>query len=181
MKGLIFVELIRMAESVMSEEQVDDILDEANLQSDAAYSTVGKYPCSELLTLVEAFGKHLDTPVENLYVRFGHWIFSTFANSNPAFFHGRSDAFDMLEAIDCEIHVEVRKLYPDAELPRFETERSGENELIMRYRSDRPLRHFCLGMIEACVQHFGRPAEVTMSDVEGANACSADFSVRWVA
>ena len=36
MKGLIFVELIRMAESVMSEEQVDDILDEANLQSDAA-------------------------------------------------------------------------------------------------------------------------------------------------
>ena len=41
MKGIVFVELLAMAESVSSEEAVDEVLDTLQLESDGAYSTVG--------------------------------------------------------------------------------------------------------------------------------------------
>jgi hypothetical protein len=93
----------------------------------------------------------------------------------PGFFAGKRSALEMLDAIEGEVHREVRKLYPEAELPTFETEWFGARHLRMRYRSARPLAAFCLGLVKACVAHFGDPAEVA---VVRARAREAVFDVR---
>ena len=84
----------------------------------------------------------------------------------------------MLETIEGEVHVEVRKLYPEVELPSFATERVGDRQFKMIYESDRPLTYFCKGLIEACIEHFEDPAEVTMVDVPGGPKYKAEFLVQ---
>ena len=178
MKGIVFVELIRMAESVMGEDAVDEILDTAELESDGAFSAVGNYPCSELLTIVDAIGDRLDAPVEALQTKFGNWMFARFVEGYPAFFEGKTDGFEMLESIENEVHVEVRKLYPEVELPSFATERPDARSLKMVYTSERPLHHFCQGLIESCMAHFDQDITLKMTEKSDDTRFCAEFLIQ---
>ena len=160
MKGVVFVELLEMAENALGEAAVDAALDACPLSSGGAFTRVGNYPCSDLIAIVEELGARADTPPEELQRRFGHWMMAYFARAYPALFVDRHDALSMLEAVESEVHTEVRKLYPDADLPRFETERTGPGRMRMIYRSPRPLAAFCHGLIEACLAHFDTPGRV---------------------
>ena len=160
MKGTVFVELIRMAETAFGEDAVDAVLDKADLESGGAYTTVGNYPCSELVKIVEGFSAASGLSTDDLQRQFGHWMLKHFGEKFPATFFEKADSMAMLESIDGEIHVEVRKLYPDAELPRFETERLSDSHLKIIYTSPRPLVAFCHGLIEACVERFGETADI---------------------
>ncbi len=160
MKGTVFVELLNMAEEAFGEDVVDDVLDKADLENGGAFTTVGNYPCSELIKIVEAFSEHSGLSPEVLQRKFGHWMMEHFGAHYPKFFENKKNSFEMLEAVDGEIHVEVRKLYPDAELPRFDTVRTSDNEMTMSYSSPRPLVGFCHGLIEACVERFDEKADI---------------------
>lgn len=163
MKGSIFLELLKMAEETFGEEVVDRILDTTDLESGGAYTSVGTYSCGELVTLVSAFSDHSGIDREELQRLFGHWMMNFFTKRHGSFFEGKTSAFDILEAIEDEIHVEVRKLYPDAELPTFATDRFSVKELDMVYTSPRPLAPFCKGLIEACLNLFNQKATIEMS------------------
>jgi hypothetical protein len=154
MKGVVFVELLAMAESAFGEAAVDAVLDSRPLSTGGAFTRVGNYPCSDLIAIVEGLSERADTPADELQRRFGHWMMAHFAAVYPQLMAAHDDALSMLEAIEGEVHVEVRKLYPEAELPRFETKRLGPRRLRMTYRSPRPLGAFCQGLIEACLDHF---------------------------
>lgn len=163
MRGTIFVELIKMAEETFGEDAVDEVLDSANLENDGAFTAVGNYSCSELVKIVMALSAHSKIDPATLQRKFGHWMINHFVENFPNFFEGKSDSFEMLEAVDGEIHVEVAKLYPDAELPVFDTERVAPDHLTMTYSSPRPLGEFCHGMIEACLEKFGQTADISHS------------------
>ena len=164
MKGIVFVELLKMAEDAFGEDVVDHVLDKANLENDGAFTAVGNYPCSELIKVVEAFSDHSGLSAEVLQRKFGHWMMEHFGEHYPDFFKNKSSSFELLEAVDGEIHVEVRKLYPDAELPRFETTMVSDIEMDMAYSSPRPLVAFCHGLIEASVDYFDQSAEITRGE-----------------
>lgn len=161
MKGTIFVELIKMAEDAFGENTVDNILDKAELENGGAFTSVGNYPCSELVKIVIAFSDHSGIDPDTLQRMFGHWMLSHFVENYPQFFNDKKDAFSLLESIEGEIHVEVRKLYPEAELPTFVTERNASNQMMMEYESPRPLAAFCHGMIEAALEHFKEEGSIT--------------------
>lgn len=177
MKGTIFVELVKMAENAFGEETVDMVLDKADLENGGAFTTVGNYPCSELIKIVTAFSEHSGISPVILQRKFGAWMMDHFAKNYPDFFEGKTDAFSMLEAVDGEIHVEVKKLYPEAELPKFETERLGDDHLSMVYTSPRPLVEFCHGIIESCLDHFEQSGDVSRCPVSQSNT-STSFDIR---
>jgi len=52
MKGIVFNEFIEMVEDKFGEDMVDDIIDESDLPSGGAYTTVGTYDHGELVTMV---------------------------------------------------------------------------------------------------------------------------------
>lgn len=161
MKGVVFVELVKMAESAFGEDTVDEVLDKADLDNGGAFTAVGNYPCSELVKIVVAFSEHSGLSPETLQLKFGHWMMAFFIEHYPEFFKEKDSAFALLESVDQEIHVEVRKLYPDAELPRFDTERLADDKLAMIYSSPRPLEAFCQGLIEACLIHFDEKGDIS--------------------
>ncbi len=53
------------------------------------------------------------------------------------------------------IHPEVRKLYPDADVPEFEFSGRDDSTLTIGYRSRRRLCELAEGFIEGAADHFG--------------------------
>jgi hypothetical protein len=71
--------------------------------------------------------------------------------------------------VDSYIHKEVMKLYPNAELPSFVTERASENELIMIYSSKREMSDFAHGLILGCLKNFNEKAEIEIEKISESN------------
>ena len=61
--------------------------------------------------------------------------------------------------------MEVLKLYPDAELPRFDVVRKSEDVLEMTYHSERKLADFAHGLLNSAVQHFKEDIEIEKEEV----------------
>jgi hypothetical protein len=178
MKGMVFVELLSMAEDAFGEAVVDGVIERAALPSGGAYTSVGNYPCEELMALVRGFSQHSGIPGAELQRLFGHWMMKSFSRHYPGFFVGKGGSLDMLAAIEGEIHVEVRKLYPDADLPQIDTARPDAGTMQMTYRSPRPLADFCQGLIEGCVSHFGETARIDRQDRISAGQTETDFNIK---
>ncbi len=178
MKGIVFVELLKMAEDLLGEDRVDAVIDAADLPSRGAYTSVGNYPCAELTTLVQGFSATSGVDADELQRVFGHWMMKVFATHYPDFFRTNPDALSMLESIESEIHVEVIKLYPESELPRFDVRRTAPDRLEMDYSSPRPLAPFCHGLIEGCLAHYDTTAQITAADRSDADLTRRDFVIQ---
>jgi hypothetical protein len=160
MKGVVFTEYLQFLEQEQGYDIVDKVLSQAQLQSGGVYTAVGSYDTSEMVELLTKTSQQLQVGVDELLNQFGHHLFVYFANHYPSFFEGISDPFDFLSTIDNKIHVEVRKLYADAELPKFITEYHDEKEMVLIYESSRRLGDLATGLIDACMLHFTTPYEM---------------------
>lgn len=154
MKGIVFTEFVGMVEAQFSADMVDDIIDDAQPSSGGAYTAVGTYDHSELVALVGALSVRTGVPVPELVRAFGRHMFGRFYAGYPRFFQGVNDALGFLAGIEDVIHAEVLKLYPDAQLPRFDC-RPLPNGLLMIYRSPRHFDELAHGLIEGAVAHWG--------------------------
>ncbi len=165
MKGVVFTELLEMVEARFGMDVVDAILDEADLPSGGSYTAVGTYDHREVFQIVLALSRQLGVPVPDLLQAYGEYLFGRFAELYPQFFVGVRDAFEFLATIETHIHVEVRKLYPDAELPHFQPEAGQGPGLNIIYSSARPLGDFARGLILGCIAHYGEPIDVSWEDL----------------
>lgn len=164
MKGMVFREFLELVETKFGADVADDILDAAELASDGAYTAVGTYDHAEMIALVSALSEEVSLPAEALLHAFADHLMGVFAREHPTFFTEAGDALSFIESVDRHIHVEVRKLYPDAELPRFSCARSHEDEMEVEYRSSRPFAELALGLMRAAGTHFGEPLNIERSD-----------------
>lgn len=161
MKGVVFTEFLDFVEGAMGDEIVDDMIERADLPSGGAYTAVGKYDYEEMASLVTELALLSGKPAPELLRAFGTHLLGRFYQGFPQFFEDKQDTLDMLESVENHIHVEVRKLYPDAELPTIDAHREGPDKLVVRYASCRPLGDLCIGLIEGCAQHFGDALTIT--------------------
>jgi hypothetical protein len=177
MKGIVFTELMEMAEARYGLEAVEIAIQRANPSSKAAYTSVGNYPHTELVDLVLALAGQVGTPPNQLMISFGHHLFRRFTVLYPQLFTEAKSAWDFLCSVHDYIHVEVKKLYPDAELPVFTHSRQGEDHLELTYSSPRPLANLAQGLIEACLEHFGGGYSLSRKEITP-DGCSARFLIR---
>ena len=176
MKGIVFTELIEMVEQDLGIEIADRMISGADTENSGAYTAVGTYDHAELLRLVVSLSEETKIPVPNLVQSFGKYLFKRFRELHPQFFSGSTSAIDFLPLVESYIHVEVRKLYPDAELPSFDCETDG-NSMSMTYRSKRPFADLAEGLILACVEHFEDSLEVTRNDLGAQDGTEAVFTL----
>jgi hypothetical protein len=166
MKGIVFTEFLEMVEEDHGYEMVDKIIESSDLESNGIYTSIGTYPHSEMVKLLIALNKETRVPLPDLLHKFGRYLFETFKVSYPLFFSGFTNSFDFLNTVENYIHVEVLKLYPDAQLPTFQSEMNGENQMRMVYSSERKMSSLALGLIEKAVEHFQEDAKIEMKNME---------------
>lgn len=154
MKGVVFTEFYEFVETQYSPVVLQKIINGAELQSEGVYTATGTYPFCEMGALVGSAMKESGLPAATLLKAFGRHLFTYFSTTNPQHFEGVTNTFDFLHVVENHIHVDVRKLYPDAELPTFEIIEHTEKRFVMIYKSSRGLGDLCEGLIEGCMEFF---------------------------
>jgi len=160
MKGIVFTEFLDLVGQRYGEEMMDRIIVESNLPSGAAYTSVGTYDHGELISMAVALSRATETTVSDFLRMFGEHLFGGFAKRYPQFFAGINSSFDFLDQVEKHIHVEVRKLYPDAELPSITCSRRAPDRMELVYRSTRPLASFAEGLMRGAIAHFKEEVDI---------------------
>ncbi len=177
MKGVVFTEFLELVEARFSADMVDDIIIDAQLPHGGAYTAVGTYDHVEMVALVSALSRRSGWEVPRLLNVFGEHLFGRFVLGYPQFFEGTDDAFAFLSGIEDIIHAEVRKLYPDAELPHFEVEHHDAHQLVLLYDSRRHMEDLAEGLIRGCLRHFAASASVARETVGSAEQRCERFTL----
>jgi hypothetical protein len=177
MKGIVFTEFLEMVEQKFSPDLADRIIDAAELPSGGVYTAVGTYDHHEMVKLVSCLSLETGTDGDELLRLFGAYMFERFYVLFPKYFEGIQSASEFLEKIDDYIHVEVRKLYPEAELPSFGCDTSQPGRLCLTYRSTRPFASLADGLIRGCLAHFREPADIVIEDLSGGAGTAAQFFI----
>lgn len=155
MKGMVFTEFMEMMDHEFGPELAEQVLEASQLPSGGIYTAVGTYHHDELLALVQQLSLATAIPAPELVRSFGRYLFGRFADMYARFFEGVTSSFQFLEKVDNHVHVEVLKLYPEAELPRFSPQRLDDRRMIFDYRSRRPFADLAEGLILGCAAHYG--------------------------
>lgn len=181
MKGIVFTEFLDFVSASLGSDVADDIIEDSNVPSGGAYTAVGTYDHTEMQMLVAALAKRTGAGVGDLLAGFGRHLGHRFGALYPDFFKSRGCLFDFLESVDNHIHVEVHKLYPDAELPKFVTHSRVPNKMEFDYRSCRPLAALAEGLILGASDFFGEKVSVKHERHDAPSGDFVRFAIEHVA
>lgn len=167
MKGIVFTEFLEMVEKEFGMLVADKIVTESELKSGGAYTAVGTYDHAEMVQLVTQLSNETKLSISDLLLAYGEYFFKVLVDSYPVFFKDVPNAFAFLSSIENYIHVEVLKLYPDAELPSFDISQKGDKVLEMVYHSERKLAAFARGLINSSIKYFKEEISIETEDLSG--------------
>lgn len=162
MKGFVFSEFLDLVEEKFGYKLQREIIQKSGISHEGVYVSAGYYPFEEMQMLVVALSEQTKIEVPVLLREFGKFLFGRLAKGHAQMISEHRTAFALLEAVNGYIHVEIRKLYADAELPEFRTISRSESSLQLEYKSKRKLEALAEGMILACGEHYGTPLQVSL-------------------
>jgi hypothetical protein len=165
MKGIVFTEFLDLVEDKFGMEMVDSIIEASELESEGVYTSIGTYNFSEMLSLLSNLSERTNITIDDLLLVYGEHFFSVIERSYIGLVDTYKDPIEMLASIENHIHVEVRKIYPEAELPTFIVEEKSKDLLIMVYKSSRAMYYFGLGLMNRTFKHFNTTAEITLEKI----------------
>jgi len=166
MKGIVFTEFLELVEETFGLETVEEIIEKSDLPSKGAYTSIGTYAFSEMLSLIGNLSEKTNMSTDQLLHVYGAHFFSVIERDYPTILASYSNPLDLLASVESHIHVEVRKIYPDAELPRFEVVEKSDNSLTLVYFSSRSMYAFGLALMEKTFEHYGRNASISYEKVK---------------
>lgn len=177
MKGVIFTEFLTYVENHYGIATVDTLITATSPPSGGAYTAVGTYDVSELVAMLMELSRISETPVSELTKSFGKHLFQHFAVAHADTMAGITTAEQLLGSVGERIHGEVRKLFPDAELPSIDFCRINAATSELHYRSSRPLADLAEGLILASIEHFGDSIQVSRTDLAPGKGTHAVFQL----
>ena len=179
MKGIVFTEFLELVEDKFGLAVVDQIIEQSELPSGGAYTAVGTYDFSEMLSLLTHLSKHTQISIDDLLLVYAEHFFGVLASSYPGLIDKYENPIDLLSSIENHIHVEVRKIYPDAELPTFEQIEKTPTSLVLIYKSSRAMYNFGLGLMNKTFEHYNTKATILLEKIKP-DGTEVKFSINVV-
>lgn len=177
MKGAIFKHFEAFVSDNWGVEVYEEILDGLDLLTEGPFLGPGSYPDEDLLSIVGATIQKLGIPLPDALRVFGKYLFPKLAGDAPQFVEGQSDLKQFLMTVDGVIHVEVKKLFPDAYLPRLLYEDTADDQLTVHYQSKRQFCQLFVGLVEGAAERFSTPIawDETACSHTGSEQCTFEF------
>ena len=178
MKGSIFKHFESFVCENFGQETFEEILEGVDLITDGPFLGPDNYPDEDLLAIVGATIDKLQIPLPDALRAFGKDLFGKLAAEAPVFLENVDDLKTFLQMVDGVIHVEVKKLSPEAYLPKLECIDTGEGTMTMKYMSERQLCQLFLGLVEGAAERFSTELgwDHTACTHEGAPECTFEFN-----
>ncbi|MCG8435588.1 MAG: heme NO-binding domain-containing protein [Gammaproteobacteria bacterium] len=173
MKGMVFTEFLDVVEDRYGDEVLDELLETTELGSGGAYTAVGTYDHRELIKLVENLSQITGVSSSDILVTAGTALFSKLAKKFPELVKSYQNSFELLQSVENHIHVEVHKLYPDAELPKLDVKHRSDTYLELEYKSTRALGSLAEGLIRGSANYYGESIDMEIERTleEGTEIC----------
>lgn len=178
MKGVVFNVLEEMVIEQCGMLAWNEILEAQEIEG--IYTAGESYPDEELFELVGSISAKTEIPAETLVGAFGERLFKGLSERNPVFIEAESTLKGFLKSVHDVIHIEVRKLYENPNLPDFEYEEDADNTLLMRYRSPRKLCILAEGLIRGAAYHYDTAIEIEHPVCMHKGADHCDLIVRFL-
>lgn len=167
MKGIVFSEFLEMVDDRFSIEMSERLIAETKPASGGAYASLGTYDHREIVAMVIKLSELTSIPVPDLLKTFGRHLLMRFTENFTTFFDGSTSAFDFLPKVENYVHLEMKKLYSDAELPSFTCNLLAPDSLEMVYRSARNFPDLAEGLILGVADYFGEQIDIKRRSIEG--------------
>ena len=180
MKGIMFNILEDFICENWGDEKYEEILALCPLKTKEPYVGPGSYPDSDLTTIAAQASDVLGVPLNEALRLLGAFAFTKFAEKFPEFIEHTTSARDFLLTVDSVIHVEVKKLYPDAVTPKFSYQDLSESQLIIVYRSHRRLCALMEGLIDGVANHFGTKIQHIQRKCVCQGHAACEFDLRFL-
>lgn len=177
MKGIVFNLLEEFITEKLGEERYEEIVAGCDLITKEPFVGPGTYPDEDLFAIVGKTVEVSGIALPDALRAFGRFCFPKLAEKFPNFVAAHTHPKPFLKTVETVIHVEVKKLYPDAVLPCFTYEDPAPDRLIMRYSSKRRLCHLMEGLIDGVSDYYKTPIRhrQTMCILEGGNECEFEL------
>ena len=160
MKGIIFTEFLDLVEEKFGLAMVDKIITQSELDSGGAYTSVGTYEFNEMLQLISNLSQNTDIAVDDILMVYSEHPFKALIKAHPKLVEHYKDPMSLLATIENHIHVEVQKIYPDAQLPTFVLEERTDTKMVMVYKSDKALYMLGKGLMIETFKLFNVSANI---------------------
>lgn len=171
MKGIIFNVAEKAVTELLGEDAWDDLLEDAGVDGD--YTALGTYPDEELLALVAVAATKTGHDPAEVQRLIGRHALPHLVASVEDFLAPNLDVFEFLASVHSIIHVEVKKLDPNAKPPDLVPEQVSKYELHLTYRSERGLSPLAEGLILGAGDHYGEPLTIEVLSGGGTEAVVA--------
>ncbi|NRD19198.1 heme NO-binding domain-containing protein [Winogradskyella eckloniae] len=170
MKGIIFTEFLDLVEEKFGLAMVDEIINQSNLESNGVYTSVGTYEFSEMLQLISHLSENTSISVDDLLLVYSEHLFKALIKSHPNLVEHYKDPLNLLASIENHIHIEVQKIYPEAQLPTFVLEEKTNDKLVMVYKSEKALYMLGKGLMLETFKLFKTPVDIKFEKLNDAGS-----------
>ena len=110
--------------------------------------------------LIQHLSEETEIHAKDLVYAYGLYFFDILIKNYQNILTYYTSAFQMIAGIEKHIHVHVRKIYPDAELPYFLTHEESADKLVIEYQSERAMSPFAHGLMERTLQYYNEDATI---------------------
>lgn len=162
MKGIIFAEFLELVEDKFGLGVLDKMLRQSS--DTGVYTSVGSYDHKALVRMIVELSHITGISADELQRVYGVSVFRSLYQTLPqsANLSEVQGCFAFLHHVEEYIHVEVKKLYPEANPPQFEFINQSEGCMTFDYISARCFGQVCLGLIEGCADYFNQSVSIEM-------------------
>lgn len=182
MKGVIFNVLEEFIVENWGEEVYEEILGACPVHMHAGHLGPATYADVDMVTIVTKTCARLQVAPEDALRAFGRFLFPRLLARYPSVAAGIDDPYELLRHIDDAIHVEVRKLVPNAITPRILCDAvTGETGTKVSYQSSRKLCAAFTGLLQGVGDHFSCETEYRQLCCMNQGAECCEFNVRFTA
>ena len=181
MKGMIFIAFESFVVETHGREFYEELIESSSPGFEGStYVGPATYDDERLMELVQLANERSGIPIPDLIRGFGRHCLPMLFEYYPGSIHQFETPRDLLLGIDQIIHVETKKLYPDAQTPSFTYEDMGDRRLRMNYQSPRKLCWLVEGLIDGLADYYGDTIEYAQEQCmhDGAEKCSFDVHFR---
>lgn len=178
MKGIVFSTFFEMIEEEFGFDMVDHLIEHSDLGHDGMYVAGGNYPHQEMVQLVGTLHKATQITIPDLLEAFGIFLFHKLNSIRPDFSKGKKTALDYIASVHHVIHVEVRKLYPNAELPTFNVISLKDRRLVIDYSSPREMETLAIGLMKGCAELYDTTLTISQKDISTPEEHTIRFTIQ---
>lgn len=179
MKGVVFNLLEEFVTAQWGEDAYEKVLDQCPMKNGGVFVGPETYPDADLAAIVTVACRQLGVAPDDALRAFGRFMFPRLAEKFPVFVKDHTHPRAFLKTVHDVIHVEVRKLMPDATPPVIRWSEPNDRDLILTYDSHRGLCVLMEGLLDGTADYFKTPFGVTHARCSKHGSPTCEFALTF--